>query len=356
MHRLRAVRGIVGRGFRTGRAGTRLSSPPPPAEASLSAAAEQLVAAACPGNRVAPWPDGADPYWGPIATCQTGHATDPEVRFQGSSGGALSALAITALEADLVDGLVHVGADPEQPTRNVTVISSDRASVLAAAESRYAPYSPLDQLAELLGSGERFPFIGKPYDVSALSALAELDPRVARTFPYRLSFFCGGIPSFSGSGRILAVMGLAGCKLASFRFRGNGWPGLTEARTADGEVATRYAESWGRYLSTEVQYRCKICPNAVGGNADIAGADAWYGGESGYPTFEEQDGRILVISRAAAGRELLDRAARSGTLVLVDLAPSEIELTESAQARRKRLIAARTAGVLLRAGSRFRKP
>lgn len=316
----------------------------PPAAARLPAAAEQLVAAACPGNRVVPWPDGADPYWGPIATCQTGHATDPEVRFKGSSGGALSALAITALEAGLVEGVVHVGADPVQPTRNVTVISRDRASILAAAGSRYAPSSPLDQLGELLGSGERFLFIGKPCDVSALSALAKLDPRAAQTFPYRLSFFCGGIPSFAGSGRILAAMGLAGRKLTSFRFRGNGWPGLTEARTVDDEVATMsYAESWGRYLSTAVQYRCKICPDAVGGSADIAAADAWYGGESGYPTFEEQDGRSLVISRTAAGRELLDRAARSQALILDDLAPKEIELMQPAQARRKRLVAARTA-------------
>jgi coenzyme F420 hydrogenase subunit beta len=316
----------------------------PPSEASLPIAAERRVAGACPGNRVAPWPIWADPYWGPMATCQTGHATDQEVRLLGSSGGALSALAITALEAGLVDGVVHVAADPEQPTRNVTVISRDRESVLAAAGSRYAPSSPLDQLEELLGSGERFLFIGKPCDVSALSALAEHDPRVARTFPYRLSFFCGGIPSFAGTGRILSAMGLAGLKLISFRFRGNGWPGLTEARTVDGELATmRYADSWGRYLSKEVQYRCKICPDAVGGVADIVAADAWYGGESGYPSFDEQDGRSLVIGRSSAGGQLLELARVQGAIALEPLDPAEIELMQPAQARRKRLVLARVA-------------
>lgn len=316
----------------------------PPPGAALPAAVEPKVAAACPGSRVAPWPLASHPCWGPIATCQTGHATDPAVRFQGSSGGVLTALAIFALEQRLVDGIVHVAADPEQPTRNRTAISRTAAQVIAAAGSRYAPSSPLEQVESLLETGERYLFIGKPCDVSALVSLAEVDGRVAAAFPYRLSFFCGGIPSFAGTGRILATMGLAGRTLASFRFRGNGWPGLTEARTTDGEVATmRYAESWGRHLSPQVQYRCKICPDAVGGVADIAAADAWYGGESGYPTFEEQDGRSLVIGRSAAGQELLTRAREAGAIDLADLAPTEIDLMQPAQARRKRLVRARTA-------------
>ena len=318
----------------------------PPAKAALSPQAEAAVAIACPGNRIAPWPEDhpVHPYWGPIGSCQTGHASDPEVRHLGSSGGVLTALTIFALEQGLVDGIVHVSADPAHPTRNRNVLSRDRAGIMAAAGSRYAASSPLAQIDKLLASGERYMFIGKPCDVSALSALSAVDPRVAQAFPYRLSFFCGGIPSFAGTDRILAALGLAGRKLASFRFRGNGWPGLTEARTVEGEVATmRYADSWGRYLSSEVQYRCKICPDAIGGAADIAAADAWYGGETGYPTFEEQEGRSLVIGRSAAGQDLLARALASGAIALEDLAVAEIDLMQPSQARRKRLVMARTA-------------
>jgi coenzyme F420 hydrogenase subunit beta len=318
----------------------------PPPKAALSPTAEAAVKQACPGNRIPPWPtdNPIHPYWGPIGSGQTGHATDPDVRFLGSSGGVLTGLAIFALERGLVDGIVHVAADPAQPTRNCNVLSRDRASILGAAGSHYAPSSPLAQVDALLASGERYMLIGKPCDVSALSALGEIDPRVAQVFPYRLSFYCGGIPSFAGTDRFLAALGLAGLKLASFRFRGNGWPGLTEARTAEGQTATmRYAESWGRYLSAEVQYRCKICPDVVGGAADIAAADAWYSGETGYPTFEEQDGRSLVIGRSAAGQELLALARASGAIMLEDLAVQEIDLMQPSQARRKRLILARTA-------------
>lgn len=318
----------------------------PPARAELSAEAEAAVALACPGSRLAPWPDeaGADPFWGPVRSCHTGHATDPEVRFTGSSGGVLTALALVALESGLVDGVVHVGADPQRPTRNLTVISRDRASLLAGAGSRYAPSSPLAAVESLLARGERLMFIGKPCDVSALTALGEVDARVGQVFPYRLSFFCGGIPSFSGTDRILAAMRLGDRNILSFRYRGNGWPGLTEARTSDGETATmRYAESWGRFLSPQVQYRCKICPDAVGGVADIAAADAWYGGESGYPTFDERDGRSLVIGRTAAGQYLLAVGLARGAIALDALELDQIALMQPAQMRRKRLVSARTA-------------
>lgn len=318
----------------------------PPENAELPPAAEAAVARSCPGSRVAPWPDAnhAHPYWGPIASCQTGHASDPDVRFRGSSGGVLSALAIVALEAGLVDGVVHVTADPERPIRNRTTISRNRGEILAGAGSRYAPSSPLSLIASLLERNERFLFIGKPCDVSALASLAEGDPRVERVFPFRLSFFCGGIPSFAGTERILAAIGMGGKTLAAFRYRGNGWPGMAEAQATDGAVATMsYAESWGKYLSPEVQYRCKVCPDAVGGVADISAADAWYGGESGYPAFDEQDGRSLVIGRTPAGRLLLELAQSHGAINLSALSPAEIDLMQPAQARRKRLVAARTA-------------
>jgi coenzyme F420 hydrogenase subunit beta len=77
---------------------------------------------------------------------------------------------------------------------------------------------------------------------------------------------------------------------------------MATATAHDGRTAEMtYERSWGHHLSREVQFRCKICPDAVGGVADIACADAWYGGETGYPTFEEQSGRSLVVTRTAVG-------------------------------------------------------
>src|SRR5205085_6064972 len=97
------------------------------------------------------------------------------------------------------------------------------------------------------------------------------------------------------------------------------------------------------YLSKETQFRCKICPDAVGGVADVACADAWYGDEDGYPSFDEQDGRSLIVTRTEAGDRLVESALAAGALAAEPLDPIEIEKMQPSQARRKRLVLARTA-------------
>jgi len=76
-----------------------------------------------------------------------------------------------------------------------------------------------------------------------------------------------------------------------------------------------YHDSWGKILSKEVQFRCKISPDAVGSAANILCADAWYGDEKGYPSFAEQAGRSLVMSQTARG----DAFLRDAIAVVVSL-------------------------------------
>ena len=322
----------------------------PRQQGAVSPQAEAVIAAACPGAIVATWDQAPNvhPYWGPWVRVATGHSLRPDVRYEGSSGGALSGLLIHALETGLADRVIHVKPDPEQPTRNLVVCSRTPAEVLAGAGSRYTASSPLAEIDAALSEGGAIAFVGKPCDVSALRRLGQVDDRVARHVPIMLSFFCGGMPSHDGVDRILSTMGVQREEVATFRYRGQGWPGKAAATTHDGRVVEMsYADSWGGHLSKEVQFRCKICPDAVGGVADIACADAWYGGESGYPTFEEQDGRSLIISRTSAGERLLSSAIGAKDIEAEALDIEEIGLMQPSQARRKRLIVARTAALVV---------
>jgi coenzyme F420 hydrogenase subunit beta len=194
----------------------------------------------------------------------------------------------------------------------------------------------------------RFAFVGKPCDVTALRARARQDPRVNEKVPLMLAFFCAGMPSAAGTRRILDRLDVAERDVAAFRFRGDGWPGYATATLKDGTTRRMsYADSWGDILSKEVQFRCKICPDATGNVADIACADAWYGDARGYPSFDEQDGRSLVIARTPAGLALLDAARAAGALETTPLAISEIARMQPAQARRKKQILSRLAAMMV---------
>jgi coenzyme F420 hydrogenase subunit beta len=89
----------------------------------------------------------------------------------------------------------------------------------------------------------------------------------------------------------------------------------------------------------------------------VACADAWYGGESGYPSFEDRDGRSLVISRTAAGAALVAGAVSAGALELAPLDIEKIELMQPSQAQRKRNVRVRTAalGVALQPRPKMRQ-
>ena len=329
----------------------------PVVQGPISAAAERTIAEACPGAVAAPWTGAPTihPYWGPYRQVLSGASTDERIRFHGSSGGAISGLLIHALESGLVDRVVHVGADPAHPTRNTTIVSRTPDEILGGAGSRYTSSSPLADLDRMLAEGGRMAFVGKPCDVSALRMAARRDPRIERHVPLVLSFFCGGVPSHDGVLRILKTMGMADEALSGFRYRGRGWPGKCVAETAAGRAEEMsYADSWGGHLSKEVQFRCKICPDAVGGVADIACADAWYGDDDGYPSFEEEEGRSLVMCRTEAGERLLASALAAGALDVQPLPVEEIDRMQPAQARRKRLVLARSSALVFAGQPRVR--
>ena len=308
---------------------------------------DALLAKTCPGARLSPW-EGGDPdraidtLWGPWKRVMTANAADPEVRHLASSGGALSALAIHLLQTRRVDRVLHVSMEPGSPLLTAIHRSFDRADVLVGAGSRYAPAAPLAEIGAELERGGRILFIGKPCDAGAVRELTRADPVAAERIPYILSFFCAGTPSQRGTDRILDRLGVAKDEVEHFRYRGDGWPGYATATRRDGSTERiSYEKSWGGILSKEVQFRCKICADGIGGAADVAAADAWYGGETGYPSFDEADGRSLMISRTTRGEELVREAEAAGVIRTEPLALGEIPKMQPSQARRRELVASR---------------
>ena len=96
-----------------------------------------------------------------------GAASDAELRFAGSSGGAASALALYGIERGGQHGVLHIDARDDVPWLNRTRLSRSRAELLAATGSRYAPASPCDGLSEVEAAPAPCVFIGKPCDVAA---------------------------------------------------------------------------------------------------------------------------------------------------------------------------------------------
>lgn len=318
--------------------------------APLSDREERLIAQSCPGlGQTVVAAGRPDPVlWGPVLQMRTGWASDPALRHAGASGGALSALLTHLLATGTVETVVQIAADPALPVGNVTVLSDSAAAIASAAGSRYAPSAPLAGLAALVAGGRRHAFVGKPCDAAALRALAGADPAVAAAFPVILSFFCGGVPSQSGAEAVLAALGTTLAETATFRYRGNGWPGRATARLKDGtERSMSYPESWGGILSKHAQFRCKICADGTGAAADIVCADAWDCDARGYPVFDEAPGISLIVARTPLGARLIAEAEAAGRIVTGPFDMERLAALQPGQRERRRALLARLAALRL---------
>lgn len=297
----------------------------------------------CPGFSLGPWPDAEGELadlksaWGPVLSVWEGHAGDASLRFAGSSGGAASAVAQSALDSGF-HGVLHIGARPDNPLFNQSLLSTTPAEIAEHTGSRYAPASPCDSLSLVEAAPGPCVFIGKPCDVAAVHRISQRRPALAEKVGLTIAFFCAGTPGTEGTLELLRRMGIRDPQsVASFRYRGNGWPGPTTAvhRSADSELLEQtlsYEEAWGDVLVNYKHWRCNLCPDHTGAFADLAVGDPWYR--------EVEAGNVgssLIVPRTPRGLRHLEAAIAGGFLVAERVDP---ELLPRSQPNLERATAA----------------
>jgi len=269
---------------------------------------------------------------GPALEIWEGYAADPEIRYRGSSGGLLSALALYCLEKEGMEFVLHTAADETEPWINKTVQSRNRSEILARTGSRYAPASPCDELHLIEESARPCVFIGKPCDTAAVAMLREKRPALDRNLGLVLTFFCAGTPSTKGTLGLMKSLDVNPQKVASVHYRGDGWPGRFRVTSGNGggQKSFSYLESWSR-LSHDRPFRCHLCPDGLGRVADISCGDAWERFGNG-----QDSGRSVAVVRTRKGQEILHRAMAARYVDLETVGATAIPAGQPSQINRNR--------------------
>lgn len=285
--------------------------------------------------------------WGRVLEIWEGHATDAEIRFKGSSGGALTALAAYCLEQGGMHGVLHTAQHPQDAVRNQTHLSRTRTELIAATGSRYSPASVCDSLDQVAQSPAPCVVIGKPGEIAALSKARQLRPELDAKVGVTLSFFCAETPSTAGTLALLEKMFVQPESVADLRYRGFGWPGhFAPIRQGESKPAGEmtYQDSWA-FLQRFRPWSVHLWPDGSGELADISCGDPWYEQPDG-----KNPGSSLVVVRTQTGREILHRAMAAGYLQLHPaetwkLARSQTNLANKKGATWGRLLATRLFGL-----------
>jgi coenzyme F420 hydrogenase subunit beta len=242
-----------------------------------------------------------------------GHASDPEIRFKGSSGGILTALAVYCVEQAGMHGVLHTGQDPVDPIRNRTRLSRTRSELLAVTGSRYSPASVCDGLGLVEAAPSPCVIIGRPSEIAAVRNAARLRPELDRNVGVILSFFCAESPSTRGTVELLEKLGVDPASVCDLRYRGHGWPGhFAPTRAGDTGPCRKmtYSQSW-EFLQAYRPWSVQFWPDGSGELADISCGDPWYEAPDG-----KNPGFSLVVARTERGCEIIAAAMAAGCLSL----------------------------------------
>lgn len=289
----------------------------------------------CPGRRsVASQLDSSQgryhPIFGSYVSAWEAWAADEEVRFAGSSGGAITALSLWLESEGHSTGTVCMTGGTEDPRSSEATVARGKRQALDSAGSRYGPGSVLS----LHASNPDMTLVGKPCEVTAFQQVREINGDEKR--PPTLSFFCAGVPSQRATDTLVARLGVAAADVQDLRYRGQGWPGQFKVTTYAGEQhALSYEEAWGRHLGRDLQWRCKLCPDGTGGSADISVGDYWEATAEGYPEFGDRPGRSVCIARTSRGHDWLMQAVAQGVITARPLDLDKVARVQPLQVERK---------------------
>ncbi|WND03276.1 Coenzyme F420 hydrogenase/dehydrogenase, beta subunit C-terminal domain [Temperatibacter marinus] len=252
--------------------------------------------------------------WGPVLEVWEGYATDPVIRFQASSGGAITALSFFMMDTGKCDGTLHIKARKDIPYLNESSYSSTLKELREGCGSRYAPASVCDRLDLVENRKNPSVVVGKPCEIKALNQASSHSALLKDKLGLTISIFCAGVPSHKGTEALLKSLKprINSTNLNSLKYRGEGWPGNMVAawNTITGkshERAVSYESGWGDILQKHRQWRCHICEDHTGEWADISVGDPWQN-----PTSETEKGKSLIVIRTEKARVLFHEAIRKG--------------------------------------------
>ncbi len=289
-----------------------------PDTSALSDSEEKNILSLCPGiNLTGPFDANSpalDPVWGKIGDVSMGWATDPETQHRSSAGGVMTAINRYLLETGQVDFVLQVAAAQDDALHSEPVMIRDPDDLLTGSQSRYAPVAPLKVIYQALDLGERFSVSLKPCDIAGVRNLQRIDGRARDLIFYTQTMFCGTTPARSETEAFFDRRDVDPASLVHMQWRGDGCPGKTKGTLPDGTIVDGpYSELWtGKW---QTQFRCKICPDAVGLQADLATGDIWAGG---MPT-GETPGENAIIPHTDIGLQVYRGAVDAGYLHVVPL-------------------------------------
>lgn len=286
--------------------------------------------------------------WGRYINASVTWSSDPQLRFNASSGGTITAISEYLLKKKLVDEIIHTSVSKQSQIKTEYTKSKSIEELRDKTGSRYTVSSPLIELLQCVSLNKKYAVVGKPCDILALRRYLKAHQELNKNIVYLISFFCAGVPSENANRKLLNQLKTNEQECRHLIYRGEGWPGFATAIDGNGNKhSMSYNDSWGKILGRDINKFCRFCMDGIGEFADISCGDAWYMEQDGTPDFNEHDGRNITFSRTKKGDELLKMCVNDGVLVSETYEIDNLKCIQKYQYERRSQVYSRVLGMKL---------
>ena len=250
---------------------------------------------------------------GNYLNCYTGYAADYDIRYNSASGGLVTALLIFALEEGLIDGALVTKMRDDRPLEPEPFIARTREEIISAARSKYCPVPANIAVKEILKAreGERFAVVGLPCHIHGIRNAERVNKTLAERIVLHVGLFCAHTDTFALAELVLQKHRIDKEHVASFDYRGCGWPGSMTIHTNDGmKISVPFAQFvvWHSRWCFIPEY-CTFCCDALAELADISFGDAWLRGLK-----SDRAGQSVIVTRNEIAERVLEQLLSMGVV------------------------------------------
>lgn len=276
-----------------------------------------------------------DERWtGVISRTFQAHAGSLDVLAAASAGGAVTTLLITALRTGVIDAALVVGRDELRPWVPAPRLVDTEADLTACAQASYSITPNLQLLRDT--PHERVGIVGLACQIQALNRMANLParPAVLDKVALTIEIACSSNTRLAGTEHLIEDrLQVPLSDVTDLKYRAGQYPGRFTVRDTDRDQHSLPFHELVTTFKEFKSFRCRACPDWWSGLADISVAD----GDPNIFKTSRNDVEIpktsAVVTRTAAGDDLVDLAVVRGELVV---AAASFDPVESLGLQRKR--------------------
>jgi len=276
-------------------------------------------------------------YIGNYLNCYVGHSINDAIRLNSSSGGIVTSLLTYVLNINLIDEVIVVKMDPNNPLKPMPFIAKNKEEIFMASKSKYSPVAVNQVIKEIMNNDKKYALVGLPCHIHGIRKSEYYIKYLKDKIILLIGLMCSHTVNYEGTKFILKKFKIKIEDVKNVQYRVKDWPGSMSIQLKNGEnISIPYVGTWYSYWPIFSSgffrpIRCLSCPDETNELADISCGDAWL------PEFkDEKKGKSVIITRSHLAERLLSNAVHSGIISATKIAPHFIVKSQSTPLKYKK--------------------